>query len=82
MPEQGPRFRPYDRESSLFYAKTIGRRMTKASVQGALESLRGRTPPMVWKSARGEYAVEDAAMHAWFASRRDANRWPPKGTDP
>jgi hypothetical protein len=82
MLEQGSRFRPYDRESNQFYAKTIGRRVTKASVQGALESLRGRTPPIVWKSARGEYAVEDAAMHAWFASRRDANTWPPAGTDP
>jgi len=77
MLEQGSRFRPYDRESNQFYAKTSGRRVTKASAQGALESLRERTPPIVWKSARGEYAVEDTAMHAWFASRRDANTWPP-----
>ncbi len=82
MLEQGSRFRPYDRESNQFYAKVIGRRMTKASVQGALESLRGRTPPIVWKSARAEYAVEDAAMHAWFASRRNAHTWPPADTDP
>lgn len=31
-----------------------------------------------WKSARGEYAVEDAAMHRWFEDRKAAGRWPPK----
>jgi hypothetical protein len=32
------------------------------------------------KSPRGEYAVDDAAMHRWFAERAAAGRWPP--TDP
>lgn len=77
MLEQGPRFRPYDSESNEFYAKVVGRHIAKARVQAALESLRDRTPPMVWKSARGEYAIEDAAMHAWFKSRYDAQTWPP-----
>jgi len=31
----------------------------------------------VWKSARGEYAVDDAAMHRWFEQRTGAGRWPP-----
>jgi hypothetical protein len=31
----------------------------------------------VWKSARGEYAVEDAAMHRWFQVRLDGGKWPP-----
>lgn len=80
MLEQGPRFRPYDSESNEFYAKVVGRHITKARVQAALESLRDRTPPMVWKSARGEYAIEDAAMHAWFKSRHNADTWPPTDT--
>jgi len=63
MLEQGPRFRPYDSDSNDFYTTVVGRRVTKARVQAALGSLRDRTPPVVWKSARGEYAVEDAAMH-------------------
>jgi hypothetical protein len=25
-----------------------------------------RNPALVWKSARGEYPVGDAAMHRWF----------------
>jgi hypothetical protein len=32
---------------------------------------------MVWKSARGEYALEDAAMHRWFEKRIQAGDWPP-----
>jgi hypothetical protein len=47
--------------------------------QYALESLRDRSPPIVWKSARGEYAVDDAAMHRWFADRVQLTRWPPIG---
>ena len=43
----------------------------------ALESLRDRNPALVWKSARGEYAVDDAAMHRWFEQRSQARRWPP-----
>lgn len=47
------------------------------SAQNALEALRQRTPPLVWKSARGEYSVEDAAMHRWFEERNNAGHWPP-----
>lgn len=76
--DQGSRFRPYDGESSKFYAKVVHRRVTKTQVQSALESLRNRTPPVVWKSARGEYALEDTAMHAWFKDRHETNAWPPE----
>jgi hypothetical protein len=34
-------------------------------------------PALVWKSARGEYAVEDAAMHRWYETRAAAGTWPP-----
>jgi hypothetical protein len=39
--------------------------------------LRERNPALVWKSARGEYAVDDAAMHRWFEQRVRDGRWPP-----
>jgi hypothetical protein len=45
--------------------------------QKALESLRTRQPPVAWKSAHGEYAVEDVAMHRWFEQRSAAKLWPP-----
>lgn len=76
--EQGPRFRPYDGEALRFYRERVAGRVTPQMAQRALESLRERTPALVWKSARGEYAVDDAAMHRWFEQRVSEGRWPPK----
>ena len=78
--EQGPRFRPYDAEALRFYREHVDGPVTVQMSQKALESLRSRTPSIVWKSARGEYAVDDAAMHRWYEQRARDNRWPP--TDP
>jgi len=78
MLEQGARFRPYDAETLKFYRAQTGGSVSAQRAQAALESLRQRTPPLVWKSARGEYAVEDAAMHRWFEDRKSAGDWPPR----
>ncbi len=75
--EQGPRFRPYDGEALRFYRERVTGRVTPQMAQRALESLRERNPALVWKSARGEYAVDDAAMHRWFEQRAREGRWPP-----
>lgn len=75
--DQGPRFRPYDAEALRFYRDLLGVPVSVPQTQKALESLRQRSPVMVWKSARGEYAVEDAAMHRWFQGRVEAGTWPP-----
>lgn len=75
--EQGPRFRPYDGEALRFYRERVTGRVTPQMAQRALESLRERNPALVWKSARGEYAVDDAAMHRWFEQRTREERWPP-----
>jgi hypothetical protein len=77
MLDQGPRFRPYDAEALRFYRDKLGRPLSVQQAQKALESLRQRTPALVWKSARGEYAVGDAAMHRWFQTRQDAGARPP-----
>ncbi len=77
MLDQGPRFRPYDGEALRFYRDKLGRPLSAQQAQRALEALRERTPALVWKSARGEYAVEDAAMHRWFQGRAVARAWPP-----
>ena len=79
MLEQGARFRPYDAEALRFYQDKTGNKVTSAKVQTALESLRQRQPSMVWKSARSEYAVDDAAMHRWYTQRMSAQTWPPVG---
>ncbi len=77
MLHQGPRFRPYDAEALRFYREKLGRPVGVQQAQKALESLRERTPALVWKSARGEYALEDAAMHRWFQVRLEGGQWPP-----
>ncbi len=77
MLEHGQRFRPYDAEALKFYRAQTGKAVSAQSAQNALETLRQCTPPLVWKSARGEYAVEDAAMHRWFEERSKEGTWPP-----
>ncbi|WP_341649794.1 AAA family ATPase [Thauera humireducens] len=79
MLEQGPLFRPYDAEALRFYQEKAGQKVSAQKAQNALESLRARLPALVWKSARGEYAVDDAAMHRWYAQRVTAGTWPPQG---
>ncbi|MDD2742935.1 MAG: AAA family ATPase [Rhodocyclaceae bacterium] len=82
--ELGQRFRPYDGDALRFYKEKTGTAVNPQKAQNALESLRQRTPALVWKSARGEYAVDDAAMHRWYEQRTAAGDWPPAGqeTDP
>ena len=66
MLEQSQRFRPFDADALRFYREKTGKVVTAQQSQNALEALRQRTPPLVWKPSRGEYAVEDAAMHRWY----------------
>ena len=78
--ESGGRFRPYDSEALAFYRAVTGKgNITPQKVQTALEAMRKRTPSLIWKSSRGEYAVEDAGMNLWYQARAKANAWPPQG---
>jgi hypothetical protein len=79
MLEQGTRFRPYDAEALRFYNEKTGEKITVAKAQKALEGLRAHQPSLIWKSARSEYAVEDAAMLRWYTQRVAAGTWPPVG---
>lgn len=81
MLDMGEAFRPYHAESRAFYAKIVGKPVSAQQAQRALESLRERTPPLAWKSSRGEYAVEDVAMTQWFRKLVDAGHWPPESAD-
>ncbi len=77
MLELGTRFRPYDAEALQFYNETTSDKVTVAKVQKALKGLRAHQPSLIWKSARSEYAVEDAAMLRWYTQRVAAATWPP-----
>lgn len=74
----GSKFRPYDAESLAFYRQRCSdMTVSPQKVQAALESLRDRTPALVWKSARGEYSVQDSTMHEWFKALSERDGWPP-----
>ncbi|MCL1825587.1 MAG: AAA family ATPase [Betaproteobacteria bacterium] len=75
--EKGERFRPYDADALAFYQKVTGRKVVAPTVKSAIDTLRQRTPPLVWKSARGEYAADDLAMHRWYQKLSEAGKWPP-----
>lgn len=75
--EQGSRFRAYDADALNFYADSVGERITPAQVQHVLDSLRNRAPALVWKSARGEYAIDEAMMYPWYSRRKLEGTWPP-----
>jgi hypothetical protein len=75
--DQAQRFRPYDAEALRFYQHQTGKKVSAQQAQNALESLRQHNPALVWKSARGEYAVDDAAMHEWYQQRVADQQWPP-----
>lgn len=79
MLEQGTRFRPYDADALQFYNGKTGDKINVAKAQKALEGLRTHQPSLIWKSARSEYAVEDAAMLRWFTQRVQSGTWPPVG---
>ncbi len=79
MLDQGPRFRPYDADALRVYSEKTGSAVTRAMAQKAMEALRDRQPSTVWKSARGEYAIDDVAMHQWYVQRVAAGTWPPVG---
>ena len=76
MLELGTRFRPYDADALQFYNDKTGDKVSVAKAQKALESLRTHQPSLIWKSARSEYAVEDAAMLPWYTQRLAAGTWP------
>jgi len=77
MLERCSRFRPYDADALRFYKSSTGLPATPAQAQKALENLRNHQPSMVWKSARGEYVIDDANMHRWYTQRIAAETWPP-----
>lgn len=81
MLETAEHYRPYDAAALRFYSDRVGQRVTAQQAQASLEALRDREAPLVWRSARGEYALENAAMHGWHKRVSAAGQWPPEPED-
>ncbi|MBC7455374.1 MAG: ATP-binding protein [Massilia sp.] len=77
MLKQHDRFRPYDADAMAFYREKTGDRVTPQKAQNAIESLRSLSPALIWKSAKGEYALDDTTMYKWFHGLLAQGRWPP-----
>lgn len=73
----GDGFRPYDADALEFYRRQLGKSVSSAQTQKALESLRTRSPTMLWKSSRGEYLVADTLMVQWYRQQMADGCWPP-----
>ena len=83
MFEEGSGFRAFGASALASYRATLSSlgadddKVTASRVQGALNHLRDRDPAIVWKSSRGEYAIDDVSMQHWYRKLRESGRWPP-----
>ncbi len=70
-------FRPMDAEALSFYRGFLDKEVNTNQVNSALQRLRDNSPPLVWKSTRGDYALADSGMDRWYAEKVAAKQWPP-----
>lgn len=65
MVRQGTRFSPFGEDSMKAYREETGEKdFATSTVQSALDSLRERE--LVWREARGSYALEDDGFAEWY----------------
>lgn len=68
--ENGDSFNAYGAATLKAVSDLVGKGTTTTSVQAALKALRELNPPMVWKSNRGEYALDDLGMVDWYEQQK------------
>jgi hypothetical protein len=68
--EQKERFKPYDNTSLSFYSDYCGKEVNMSKVQKAIEKMRNREPSLIWRSARGEYSVQQTELTRWYESTK------------
>jgi hypothetical protein len=73
----GARFSPFAAPTLKAIGAVARRTIATSTVQGVLNKMRSTTPPLIWLSNRGEYAVEDQGMVVWYAKQVAAGTWPP-----
>jgi hypothetical protein len=59
------------------YKQAVGKTLADYQIQNALDKMRGGDVPLIWKSDRGDYALEDSQMSDWYCDRISASEWPP-----
>ena len=76
--DQAQAFRPFDAAALAFYTQQMGKKVSAAQAQKALDGLRSNDPPILWKSLRGEYTLYDVEMLDWYAYLVGQHAWPPR----
>jgi len=75
--DRGSEFSPFGAETLAACKTILHRAVSTSTVQSALNKLRDADPPLVWKSNRGEYALDDHRMTAWYRDLLASGMWPP-----
>lgn len=58
--------RLFTKEALARYSQATKKKIQAGQARSAVEQLRDRDPPMIWKSDRGDYAFEDTEFLRWF----------------
>lgn len=64
---EGSKFAPFTAASLTAYSSTVGKLVTAAEAQPALDALRQKN--IVWRNARATCLLEDQDMAEWFLAR-------------
>lgn len=75
--DHGDDFSPYTARTLKAIEVILGKKVVSPSVQSALEALRKINPPLVWKSNRADYALDDLGMVDWYRELKARGAWPP-----
>lgn len=67
--EGAPRL--FTKEALARYALAAKKKISPGQARDAVERLRDRDPPILWKSDRGDYAFEDTGFQRWYESYKD-----------
>lgn len=67
MALRGSDFAPFTADALARYGARAGVEVTASSAQAAIDALRDNG--LVWRSARGQYALEEQALAEWIKAR-------------
>jgi len=70
LAQEGDAFAPFTKDALADYAAKVGEAVSTASAQSAIDALREKN--LVWKSARGTYALEEADFADWYREMKAA----------
>lgn len=76
----GGQERLFSQEALSQYGRLNGGKkpISPGTAREALNKLREMEPPVVWRSAHGEYSPEDSGMTHWYTELVHKGEWPPK----